>query len=133
MKNKSNFGLLLVRLAIGVPMLLYGINKVFNGVEFIKGLLTNVGLPEFISYGVYVGEIVAPILLIIGFRSRMAGILFFLNCLTIILLSQTANVFSLNANGGWALELLGMYAFIALSLVFTGGGKWAVSSDHSWD
>jgi len=134
MMNKNvDLGLLLVRMGIGFPMLIYGINKLFTGIDFIKNLLTASGLPSFLGYGVYVGEIIAPILIIIGYRTSIAGAVLAINCFTAILLTQIPFLFKLNDYGGWALELLAIYMLIGLSLLFSGAGKLAISKLHTWD
>ncbi|MGJ1430176.1 DoxX family protein [Sphingobacterium spiritivorum] len=133
MKKSQDIGLFMVRITIAAPMLMYGISKIIHGISYIEGLLTEKGLPAVFAYGVYVGEIIAPLLLIIGFRTRLAGLLFSINCLTAIILAQTAAIFSLNENGGWALETLAIYAGISAALFFTGSGKIALSSAHHWD
>ncbi len=133
MKKENSIGLFVIRVAIAFPMLVYGISKLINGIGFIKDLLTALGLPSFVAYGVYVGEIVAPIALLVGYRTRLAGLLFALNGLVALLLTQTGAVFTLNAYGGWAVELLALYILVALGLFFTGGGRLAVSSEHRWD
>ena len=133
MKKSIDSGLFISRIAIGFPMLLYGISKVQSGVGFIENLLVEKGLPAFLAYGVYAGEVVAPILIILGFRARLAGLIFALNCLTAIGLAQSTFLFMLNDYGGWALELLAMYMLIGISLLCTGAGKIAVSSQHPWD
>lgn len=114
-------------------MLFYGIHKLQNGIDFIQSRLTDFGLPEFIGYGVYVGEIIAPVLIIIGFRTRIAAIVFAVNCLSAILLVQTDQVYSLNPSGGWALELLFIYFSVSTALAFSGGGKLSISKGSIWD
>ncbi len=114
-------------------MFLYGIGKILHGIDFIKDMLAANGIPTLIAYGVYAGEIIAPILILIGFRTRIAGAIFAINCLTIILLSQTQNIFRLNDFGGWALELLAIYLVVSASLFFTGAGKYAISTKQKWD
>lgn len=133
MKNRTDVGLLMIRLIIAGPMLLYGIGKILHGVDFIKEMLADVGMPAFIANGVYAGEIIAPILIIIGFRTKLAGLVFAFNCLTIILLSQTQNILTLNEFGGWAIELLAIYMVVTGALFFTGAGKYAVSIKSKWD
>lgn len=133
MKKNYDSGLLLTRLIIGGTMLFYGIGKITHGVDFIKSLLASERMPSFLAYGVYLGEILAPVLLIVGYKTRLAGILFAVNCLTIILLSQTENILKLNAYGGWAIELLSIYLVISISFVLTGGGKYALSTSGKWD
>ncbi|WP_417611905.1 DoxX family protein [Owenweeksia hongkongensis] len=133
MKKNTDLGLLLIRFSIGFPMLFYGISKLIYGIDFIMQLVVNVGLPQLFGYGVYIGEILAPILLLIGFRTRIAGIVFSINCVTAILLAQTDSFLKLNASGGWALELLFIYSIVSLALTFTGGGKHSVSNSAKWD
>lgn len=133
MTQKQDIGLLLARIIIAVPMLFYGISKLGSGVTFIEGLLTAQRLPGFLAYGVYVGEVVAPVMLLIGFRTRLAGLLFATNCLVAILLVQTSNIFKLNDNGGWALELLGIYLVMGLVFYCTGSGRLALSANRRWD
>ncbi|MDR0229955.1 MAG: DoxX family protein [Flavobacteriaceae bacterium] len=133
MNRNVNIGLLISRIAIGLPMLLYGIGKLIHGIGFIQEVLQSKGLPAFMGYGVYVGEVIAPILILIGFRTRIASAVFAINCITAVLLVQSADIFSLNDNGGWKVELLGMYAFVAIALFFTGGGNLAVSTKNQWD
>ncbi|MDR2223035.1 MAG: DoxX family protein [Flavobacteriaceae bacterium] len=133
MNRNVNIGLLIGRIAIGLLMLLYGIGKLIHGIGFIQEVLQSMGLPAFMGYGVYVGEVIAPILILIGFRTRIASAVFTINCITAMLLVQSADIFSLNDNGGWKVELLGIYAFVALGIFFTGGGSFAISRDNRWD
>ena len=133
MKTNYDLGLLIIRLIIGIPLLMYGIGKLFYGIGFIQQLLESNGLPAFIGYGVYVGEIIAPILLIIGYKIRLASLVLAINCLVALVLTQTQYIFTLNENGGWAIELLAIYILIPIALFFTGGGKFAVSYGNKWD
>ncbi len=131
-KNKD-LGLLILRLSTGFLMLLHGINKLLNGTKGIEFLLTSKGLPSFFAYGVHIGETLVPILLIIGFRSRLAALVFAFNCLVAALLAHPADIVTLNKHGGWGVELLGLYFFNAIVLFFTGGGKYSLSSNNKFD
>jgi len=132
--NKSiDVGLLIVRLSTGILMFLHGISKLFQGVSSIKNLLAEHGFPISFAYGVYIGEILAPILIIIGFRTRLAALLLVINCLVIIFIAHPSEIFRLNEFGGWSLELPGLFLSGALVLLFAGGGKYAVSSRNTLD
>jgi putative oxidoreductase len=133
MKKNIDLGLLISRIAIGIPMLIYGVSKLYNGIDFIEDLLAEKGIPTFIAYGVYVGEVVAPVLLIAGLRTKIAGLIFAFNCLTAILLVQTDNINKMNESGGWALELLFIYMLAGLSFHFSGAGKYSLSHNNKWD
>lgn len=128
-----NLGLLILRVSLGVLMLLHGLSKLFNGVGFIEQVVLDAGLPQFIAYGVYIGEVVAPLFLIFGYGTRASALVIAGNCAVAALLVHSSELFTLSAQGGWAVELLGLYFFGALALVFTGGGKYALSHKHIWD
>ena len=131
--NKNNdLGLLVLRITIGLLMLLHGIAKL-KGVSFIEGMLSGKGLPSFLAYGVYATEIIAPLLIIIGYRTRFASALFAFGALFAMFLVHSADIFTLNQHGGWGVELLGLYLFGAIALFFTGGGKHSLSASHKWD
>ena len=132
MKTNTNLGLLLIRFSVGALMLLHGIAKIGH-TSFIEGMLADKGLPTALAYGVYITEIVAPLLILIGFKTRLAAVAYVFGILFIIFLVHSQEVFTLNNNGGWTIELLGLYLFGALALFFTGGGKYSVSSSNYWD
>lgn len=126
-------GLLILRVSLGVLMLLHGIAKLVKGVGGIESMLEQAGLPGFLAYGVYLGEILAPALLIIGFRTRVAALLFICTMLVAIFIANPEKVTMLLNTGGWAVELQALFLFGALTLFFTGGGKLSISSKNKWD
>ncbi len=133
LEKNIDLGLLILRISVGGLMLLHGISKLQHGAGFIEQVVLNAGLPSFVAYGVYVGEVIAPLLIIIGLCTRGAAAVFAFNCLVATLLVHSQTIFTLNEQGGWALELLGLYFLGAVALAFTGGGKYAVSSKYIWD
>lgn len=132
MKN-NDLGLLILRVSLGLLMLLHGIAKLTHGVDFLGGMFQNLGLPSFFAYSVYIGEVIVPIMMIIGYRTRIASILFALTMVVAVLMAHASDLFILSETGGWAVELQGLYFFGAVALFFTGGGKFAVSSTSKWD
>ena len=72
--SHEDAGKLLLRLAVGGLMLFHGLHKLIDGVDGISGMLVAKGLPGFIAYGVLVGEVVAPCLLILGVLTRPAAL-----------------------------------------------------------
>lgn len=128
-----DLGLLIVRLAVGGLMLIHGISKLRYGIGPIEGMVESAGLPTIFAYGVYIGEFVAPLLIVLGIATRGAALIMFFNCLVATLMAHTGDLLSLSPMGGWAVELLGLYFFGALALIFTGGGKYAISTKYIWD
>lgn len=134
MKEKNvDLGLLILRLSVGVLMLLHGVAKLLHGVGGIEQAVETSGLPVFVTYGVYVGEVIAPLLIIVGYATRPAALVLAFNCVVAALMVHANDIFSLSPQGGWAIELLGLFFFGSLALVFTGGGKYALSNKYFWD
>ena len=136
MKNmniSTSIGVLIIRLSIGVLMLLHGISKLIHGISPIEGMVEASGMPAFLAYGVYIGEVLVPLLIILGVATRISALIFAINCLVAMFMVHSADIFALSATGGWAVELLGLYLFGAVALIFTGGGKFALSKKHLWD
>lgn len=129
--HNEALGKLILRLTVGVLMLFHGVAKITNPgtVDFIGGALSGSGLPSFLAYGVYIGEVIAPLMLVLGIYSRYGAILIVVNMLFAILLMHTGDVFALTDHGGWRLELQGFYLFGALAIMFLGSGRHAVKPD----
>lgn len=117
---------LLLRITIGGLMLLHGFAKLRNGVDGIEGMLTGAGLPVELAYGVYVGEVLAPLLMILGAFTRTASAIFAFNMLAAIYLGHRNDVLTLNQFGGWAIELPVLFLAGAVCLVLSGSGKFAL-------
>ena len=123
----DDIGKLLLRITLGILILLHGIAKITKGVSGIEGMLTAHGLPAFIAYGAYIGEVLAPILLIIGFYSRVAAVVIAFNMIVAIALAHPTELLQLGKQGGWALELQGMFLFTAIALALTGPGRHSIN------
>ncbi len=123
----DDIGKLVLRLVLGLLILLHGIAKLANGIAPIEGMVTAMGLPGFVAYGVYAGEVLGPLLLIVGFYARIGAALIAGNMLFAFALAHTAELASLSATGGWALELQGMFLFSAIALALTGPGRISVN------
>ncbi len=133
MLKNLNLGLLMIRISVGVLMLFHGIQKLSGGLAFIKGMLVDMGMPGFFGYGVVIGEVLAPLAILIGFRTRIAAIIYAFNMLVAAIMVHGSQFFTVSDHGGWALELVGLYFFGALALVFTGAGEYSLSSTNKWD
>lgn len=123
----EGLGKLILRLTLGVLILLHGINKLLNGVDPVAGALAGAGLPESLAYLVYIGEVVAPLMLIFGLWARISAALIAANMVVAFLLVHTGELLQLNQHGGWALELQGMYLFSAIALALMGPGPFATT------
>jgi len=125
---QSDLAKLVLRLGLGGMMLLHGFGK-FNGVGFIVGKLTSVGLPSMLAYGVYIGEILAPLMLILGYYSRIGGWLIVVNMIFAIYLVHMEEIFALTERGVWAIELQMFFLITALAVALLGSGRFAAKPD----
>ena len=125
----SNIGKLILRLMVGGLLLFHGFDKAIHGIGFIKSMVSAQGLPGLLAYGVYAGEILAPILLILGIQSRVWAGVIAINMLVAIYLTKMGALLSLGAHGAWALELPMFYLLSSLVIVFIGSGKYAIMRD----
>lgn len=129
--DRQDVGKLIIRVTLGVLILLHGINKLLHGVGSIEQMLNGAGLPAFFALGAYVGEVVGPILLIVGYYGRVGAGLIAINMIVAIALAHSHQLFQLTGQGGWQLELQGMYLLTAIGLVFTGVGRFAFTSRYN--
>jgi putative oxidoreductase len=130
----EDFGKLILRLIVGGLMLFHGVGKIVSGIDGIKQALTASNLPEFVAYGVYVGEVIAPVLMVIGFMTRPAALVFAFNMLVAVLLAHRGEIFSLNQYNIWAIELQAFFFFTAIAIACLGAGKFSASrGEGRWD
>lgn len=122
----DDIGKLMLRLTLGGLVLLPGVAKLSAGPAYILGTVAKAGLPEAFGYLVYVGEVVAPALVILGFWTRPAAAIIAINMVFAVLLVHRAELFTLGKPGGWALELQGLFLFMALAVSFLGAGRLSV-------
>lgn len=119
---------LLLRLSVGIMMLFHGIHKIIYGISGIKGMLASAGLPEFLAYGVYVGEVIVPLFIILGLYARVASLVLAFNMLVAILLAHGGGLFALGKHGGLAIELPLFYFMLSIIIFLLGSGRYAVNS-----
>lgn len=125
--QKEDVGKLLVRLSIGGLMLIHGLTKIIYGNEQVNQILTDVGIPNFFSFGVFIGEVLGPILLIVGYKVRLGAFFIAMNMLIAILLVHASQLNELSPSGGWMIELNALYLLGAIAVMFLGSGRLAIS------
>ncbi|ELY52761.1 DoxX family protein [Natronococcus jeotgali] len=125
------WGPTLVRLALGIPMLVGGVGKLFAigpkpmGVSGFAGFLASLGvpLPSIAAWGVGFLELVGGILLLAGLFVRTAGALIAINMFVATVLVHLPNGYPAGNNG---IELTLTLTVIAVSLVLSGPGALSI-------
>ncbi|GHU86843.1 GntR family transcriptional regulator [Bacteroidia bacterium] len=132
-KSKGlDISLLVVRIVAGGLMLMHGIHKLLHGFEPIKNMLHTAKLPEYLWIGVPLGEIVAPVLLILGICCRLSATLFFGTMLMSMYLAFGWHSFALTQTGGIVAELNILYAIVSFTIMLVGKGKYSLQKKDTW-
>lgn len=127
MYRKNDVGRLLLRFTIGGLMLIHGVNKLLYGTEGVTNILERAGIPPFFSFGVFLGEVIGPIMMILGWKARIGAFLVAIDMLIAVLLVHAAQLDELNPSGGWMVELNMLYLMGAIVVIFLGSGKYSVT------
>ncbi len=125
--DSSDIGKLILRLTTGGLLLFHGISKVTHGIPQIVGAIEAHHLPAFFAYGVYVGEVIAPIFIILGLWTRIASLVVAFNLVVAIALFAYHHAWLITRTGAWGLESEAFYLLNALSIFFLGGGRFGLS------
>lgn len=112
-------GHVLLRWSLGVLLLFHGAAKITGGVGFIEGLLAKAGMPALLAWGSYVGEVVAPLLLLANRLVVPAALVIVVQMLFAIGLVHLGELAQRNDGGGWALELQAFYVVTAIVVALT--------------
>lgn len=132
--HNLDLGLLILRIGSSLLLLFHGFAKLLGGkLIAVESMLANFGLPQVLAYGVLIGEFVAPILIILGWRTRFAALTVVFTFIAALILGHSDHLLALSEYGGWAAELPMLYLIPALALLFTGSGRYALSHTKTWD
>ena len=103
---------------LGVLLLFHGVDKILNGTDFIEKLLVGLNVPyaKYVTYGVFVGEVVAPLFLIFGQYIRMSAAIIAVNMLAVIFLAHREHIIALGEHGAWSIEVPMLYLVMATTL-----------------
>ena len=127
MLHQPDIAKLLLRIALGVLILFHGIHKLIYGISGVEAMVTAHGLPSFFAYGVYIGELIAPIFIILGLYARIAAGILAFNMLTAIYVAYGFS-FAVSKYGGLAWETPLLFLIMSILVVLLGSGKYAVNS-----
>lgn len=132
--HNADLASLIIRVTCGGLLLLHGSNSAIHGIQHVKDMVRNAGLPEFIAYGNLIGEVIAPIFMIVGYKARIAALVVAFNMLMSVLIAHRDIMFARNDFGGWMIELNIFYFMTALAVFFAGSGAYSVSRGAGkWD
>lgn len=132
--HEPDLGKLILRLTCGGLLILHGSHSLIHGIQHVKDMVRNAGLPEFIAYGNLIGEVIAPVFIILGYKTRIAALVIAFNMLMSVLIAHRDIMFVRNDFGGWMIELNVFYFMTALAVFFSGSGAYSLSRGAGkWD
>lgn len=117
--DHPRLGTILLRWTLALLMIFHGWAKVTGGVGGIEGMLVGKGLPGFLAYGVYIGELIAPVFLLIGLWVVPAALVIAINMAVAVALAHMTHFMDITASGGWRLELQAFFFMTALVVALT--------------
>lgn len=120
-------GRLILRLTLAGLILFHGIDKVLHGIAWMSGPLSAAGLPAFVGYGVYIGEVVAPLFVILGLGTRVAALVIVVDMIMALVLDAGRLLLTISPTGGWGVEIEAFYLLCAVTVFFVGAGSISVS------
>ena len=136
MTNKNNFwadsdfGVLILRVTLGGLLVLHGMHKIQTGLADQMGLLAAKGIPTFFMYLVYVSEVLAPVLIILGVFTRLSSAAI-VGTMLVVLYVAPFPLMAMGPHGEWAIELQMFYLLVPLALIFIGPGRFSVRPNKS--
>ena len=122
-KASIDFGLLLMRVGFSVGMMIHGYGKFLKVIQgnFEFGDPIGIG-PTFSLILAAIGEFIAPILIILGWKTRLATIFPTLTMLVAFAIAHDGDPFSRK-------EKAFVYLIAFLTLYFTGPGKYSLGKE----
>ena len=129
-ESSVDVALLILRLRSGVLLLMHGLSKLPPPPAFIVDVVSKAGLPAVLAYGVYIGEIVAPILLIVGIWTRLAAFVIVINMIVAVGSGADATPVRDGQVRRLRARVEAFYLFAALALALTGAGRYSVGGRY---
>ena len=143
----GNLALRFLSISLGILLLFHGMHKLLHGTEYIEQMIIDTYSPaqqfgfcgfcmsefmqrtmptdfyapnlKYITYGVYLGEVIAPLFLIFGKYIRVVSAIVALNMVAVIFFAYQDSLLSLKHNGAWAVETPMLYLVIAITLILS--------------
>ncbi len=119
----QDVGKLILRLTLSILILFHGVDKILHGIAWMEAPIAALHLPSWVAYGVYIGEVIAPLFLILGLGARIAALAIMVNMVMAVILEAHRLAFTINATGGYGLELEAFYFMTAVAILLLGPGR----------
>lgn len=127
--TNSDIGLLLVRLVFGCLFFMHGFHKFHAGTADAAAILAGNGLPGVLANFVYVSEMLAPALIVLGIYTRLSILTVLVTMVTIFYVLPFPIL--LDEHGALNIESHLFFTVLPLALFFTGPGRYRLMQNKS--
>src|SRR5262245_66166871 len=132
--RQEDVGKLLLRALVAGLMTFHGVDKIVHGPGHVMQDLAEHGMPVALGYGVYLGEVVAPILILLGAWTRLAALVYAGSIAFATLQVHGADFLALEPTAAWASELWVFYLVAPVVVALPGPGRHALRrTPFPWD
>lgn len=123
----EDLGKFLLRFVTGGLMLFFGFYKLIHGQPHIPAILRDNGMPEFLQYGVPIGETLCPILIILGIYSRSSALVVAFTMISALYLYHGLHLFDIVNNHGLPRAFEALFFLVSsISIYFLGEGAYTL-------
>jgi putative oxidoreductase len=135
MNNNNNFwtnsdlGLLIIRVTLGGIIFFHGFHKLTHGLDEQIGDLVSGGLPGQLIYFVYVSEVLAPVLIVLGVLTRLSSVSIIATMIVVFYVLPFP--IGLDAHGALTIESQLFFLLLPIALFFTGPGRYTLKKNNS--
>ena len=127
--TNSDIGLLIVRIALGGIIFFHGFYKIIHGIAESYGILAASGIPGSFIYFVYVSEVLAPLLIVLGMFTRLSALTIFITMIVVFIALPFP--IGLDAHGAMNIESQLYFLLLSMALFFTGPGRYVLKKNSS--
>jgi putative oxidoreductase len=120
--TNSDVGLLIVRMALGGIIFFHGFHKITHGIADQVQILASNGIPGFFMYFVYVSEVLAPVLIVLGILTRISSLTIIVTM--IVVFYALPFPIGLDEHGAMNIESQLYFLLLPVALFFTGPGRY---------
>lgn len=129
MTRHEDAGKLVLRLAVGILILLHGIAKLRFGLGDVAPALERAHIPAAFGHLIYIGEVVAPLMMVVGFWTRPAALVVAATMAVALVLGHPRELFQMTNHGGLLLEVQWMFFAGAVAVALIGAGRYSVGGE----
>ena len=135
MNNKDNFwtnsdiGVLIVRIALGGIIFFHGFNKLIHGTDVQFQTLASNGIPGQFIYFVYISEVLAPVLIVLGILTRISSLTIIVTMIVVFIVLPFP--IGLDQHGAMNIESQLYFLLLAIALFFMGPGRYTLKKNNS--